>query len=190
MNKREKIIIEAKRLFGHYGYLGFTLKLLAEACDMTSPAMYYFYSSKADLFYDCMLSELEARKVTLENCAAHASTLAEFGRALAYQAIDVCDASKFITGHAMDDIVHLPQEMQHMIMETWKSMLLEPVETFLARVHPEESPVLSRRLQSTFIISIACFSAKHVTEFTRDELAALFVAVCEGLDQTVVASRS
>ena len=133
-NKKQMILNEAKRLFGSYGYLGFTLKQLARACQMTSPALYYFYSSKADLFKDCLLSEMAARKTVTEHCIEQSSTLTEFAHALAYEAIDVCELSSFRTGQAMLEIVHLPEAMQAELHEGWNQMLIAPVEKFLQRV--------------------------------------------------------
>lgn len=185
MNKKEIIQTEAKRLFGEYGYLGFTLKQLAQACKMTAPALYYFYTSKAELFRDCLLSELEARNATLNRCAEGADSLPAFARTLAYGAIDVCSASNFRTGQAMGEIIHLPQPLQEELRAAWDRLLIAPVVDFLARVQPATPPI-SRTLVATFLINMATFSAAKEGEYTCDNLATLFVAVARGLETLAV----
>ena len=92
MNKKEIILAEAKRLSGRYGYLGFTLKQLAQSCDMTAPALYYFYTSKADLFKDCLLSELEIRSNHICAWEQNAGSLTEFAGMLADEAFPALKA--------------------------------------------------------------------------------------------------
>lgn len=181
MNKRQLILSEAKRLFGRYGYLGFTLKQLAQACDMTSPALYYFYSSKAELFEDCLLSEISARQAVLERCMTYSNTIVEFAGALAHEAIEICDVASFTTGQAMREIIHLPEKMQEEIRGAWDSMMITPVEDFVKRILVESSSNIPYRLIATYFINMATFSAANNTEFTRDELANLFVTVAKAL---------
>lgn len=186
MNKREIILAEAKRLFGQYGYLGFTLKQLAQACDMTSPALYYFYSSKADLFRDCLLSELHSRRCVLERCGEKTNTLLEFARSFAYEAIEVCEASHFRAVRAMDEIIHLPAEMQDEVRAAWEELMIAPVLRFLDRIIPNAP---SRRLLATFLVNMATFSAAQITTYSREELAVLFESVARGIQETYEPAR-
>ena len=119
MNKKETILTEAKRLFGEYGYLGFTLKQLALACEMTAPALYYFYSSKAELFKDCLISEMTIRHQFLSQLAEQSQTIPDFTRALVINSFEVCGASHFRTGQAMEDIIHLQSQYQEELREAW-----------------------------------------------------------------------
>lgn len=181
MNKRQLILIEAKRLFGRYGYLGFTLKQLAQACEMTSPALYYFYSSKAELFKDCLLSEISARQVVLERCIEYSGSIPEFAGALAHEAIEICDVAAFSAGQAMREIIHLPEHMQDDIRHSWDEMMIDPVEQFLVRVSQGTEPPVPYRLLAIYLINMATFSAANTGHFTRDELATLFVTVAKSL---------
>ncbi|HOF88576.1 MAG TPA: TetR/AcrR family transcriptional regulator [Armatimonadota bacterium] len=182
MNKKERILAEAKRLFGTLGYLGFTLKQLAQACNMTSPALYYFYPSKADLFKECLLSEFARRREVTERCAAESSSLPEFVERLVLEGIDVCEASHFRTGQAMGEIIHLPDELREEIQAAWDRQLIAPVQGFLERIHPNPAPAISRYLLASYIIQIATYSAAQCHRFTRDELAAFFTIVAGSLD--------
>lgn len=185
MNKHDRILAEGKRLFGTYGYLGFTLKKLATACEMTAPALYYFYSSKANLFKDCLLSEMEARKAVTTHCAERAGSLEEFAASFTLQAIAVCHTHNFIVGRAMEEVVHLPFELQEELWVAWDQSMIAPVVIFLDRMLPGDAPCISRRLMATAIINMATFVAAKEGQFDAAELAALFRALMQGLGQSV-----
>ena len=187
MNKHERILAEGKRLFGTYGYLGFTLKKLAVACDMTAPALYYFYSSKANLFKDCLLSEMEARKACTTHCAESSANLAEFAILFTVEAIAVCHTHNFIVGRAMEEVVHLPSDLQDELWRAWDISMIAPVVIFLDRILPGESPHISRRLMATAIINMATFVARKEQQFDTAELSALFQAFLHGIELSTVA---
>jgi len=58
-NRKEQIISEAKRLFGRNGYDSVTIKQLAEACDITEPALYRHFASKEEI-YGAVLDSLKS----------------------------------------------------------------------------------------------------------------------------------
>lgn len=182
------ILTEAKRLFGHYGYLGFTLKQLALACHMTPPAVYYFYSSKADLFRDCLLSEMTIRHQFLSQITQQCHTFEEFARALAENAFEVCGASHFRAGQAMDEIIHLKPEFQQELRTAWIALMIAPVEDFLRRALPAESPTFSHRLLATFFINLATFAAGREGQFGQQELIDIMVAAGFGIEHVVQTS--
>jgi AcrR family transcriptional regulator len=188
MNKKDRILIEAKRLFGTLGYLGFTLKQLAQACNMTSPALYYFYPSKADLFKDCLLSELERRYEVTNKASANAETLPEFIYNLVDAGIDVCEASHFRTGQAMGEIIHLPEALREEIQSAWDTLLIAPVEAFLDRVLPNPAPRVSRYLIASYIIQIATYSAAHCHNYSREELLTFFSSTAGGIQDAALLS--
>lgn len=184
MNKKEIILAEAKRLSGHYGYLGFTLKQLAQACAMTAPALYYFYTSKADLFKDCLLSELEVRNTGLVVWAQQATSLAHFAGLLADEAFERCGASHFRTGQAMQEIVHLPEEIQVELREAWERLLIHPVEVALDRFIPD-LPRSTKNMLATFFINMATFAGAYEERYGRNAIKAMMVAAAAGFPTLV-----
>lgn len=179
MNKKDIILAEAKRLSGRYGYLGFTLKQLAQACDMTAPALYYFYTSKADLFKDCLLSELEVRHAGINGWVGQASSLTEFAGLLANEAFERCGSSQFRTGQAMQEIVHLPEEIQVELRDAWERLLINPVEAVLDRFIPG-IPELTRNMLATFFINMATFAGAYEERYGREAIKAMMVAAASG----------
>ena len=182
MNKKELILSEAKRLFGNYGYLGFTLKQLAQACDMTAPALYYFYSCKADLFKDCLISELELRGRGLLEMGRQHQHLTEFTAELARMAFAQCAASHFKVGQAMQDVIHLQPHLQAELREAWDKLLISPVEEFLARAMPDRVSGISRKLLANFLINMATYAATKEETFGREALTRVMVAAAAGME--------
>jgi len=180
VNKKDIILIEAKRLFGEYGYLGFTLKQLAQSCDMTAPALYYFYTSKADLFKDCLISEMTIRNKHLAQLAHQAENIEEFVRSLAMNSFEVCSASHFRTGQAMEEIIHLQPHFQEELRAAWDRLMIGPVEDFLARMLVP-APPLSLKMIATFYINMATFAAAYETQYGQEQLIALMIAAAHGV---------
>jgi len=58
MERKRQIIAEALRLFGRHGFDRVTIKQLAEACEITEPALYRHFSSKEDI-YSAVLDSLK-----------------------------------------------------------------------------------------------------------------------------------
>lgn len=50
ISRKQQIIKEGTRLFGESGYDKITVKQIAEACEITEPAVYRHFSSKDDLY--------------------------------------------------------------------------------------------------------------------------------------------
>ena len=60
MDRKKQILTEATRLFSEFGYDKVTIKVLAEACGITEPALYRHYKSK-EAIYDKVLDKIEER---------------------------------------------------------------------------------------------------------------------------------
>ncbi|HEY3417723.1 MAG TPA: helix-turn-helix domain-containing protein [Armatimonadota bacterium] len=188
MNKKELILTEAKRLFGHYGYLGFTLKMLAVACRMTSPALYYFYSSKADLFRDCLLSEFEGRQDLLTRCAERSTSVSMYIEELTQESINICNASGFRVVRAMDEVIHLPEEMQEVLRAAWDESCIAPIEMYLSTVMPDVPTLPSRRLMAMYFLNFATFVAEKHAEFGHDDVITLSQRIGRSLELGLLSS--
>lgn len=181
MNKKELLVTEAKRLFGHYGYLGFTLKHLAKACQMTSPALYYFYDSKADLFKDCMLAELEVRHQVVIDCIEKTNTIIEFAALFAEHAIDVCTKNNFTVARGMQDVIHLPDDVRKEIEDLYYQNLVKPIEDALLSYNLNKKH--TTRLQAEALLNIAAFIGIRGLRYSQDELIKLMISLVHGMTE-------
>lgn len=51
--KRQAVIAEASRAFGHRGYQNVSLDEIASSLNVTKPALYHYIKSKQELLYEC-----------------------------------------------------------------------------------------------------------------------------------------
>lgn len=51
--KRQAVIAEASRAFGHRGYHNVSLDDIAKSLNVTKPALYHYFKSKQELLYEC-----------------------------------------------------------------------------------------------------------------------------------------
>ena len=58
--RRVQIIEQASRLFSKHGYDNVTMKMLADACSVTEPALYRYFDSKEHIF-EAVIHGLESR---------------------------------------------------------------------------------------------------------------------------------
>jgi AcrR family transcriptional regulator len=66
---REKILSTAKSLFIQHGYLGLSMRQIAEALDVSKPALYYHFKDKEELFLAVLTLYLDDMEMTLERIA-------------------------------------------------------------------------------------------------------------------------
>ena len=66
IDRKAQILSEATKLFSEFGYDKVTIKILANACGITEPALYRHYVSK-DAIYDAVLDTIEKRILPVES---------------------------------------------------------------------------------------------------------------------------
>lgn len=75
--KKKQILEAAKQVFGKYGFTKTTLDDVANAVGMKKASLYYYYSSKEDLFKDVVKSETDELIKELEENIFKLSSLTE-----------------------------------------------------------------------------------------------------------------
>jgi AcrR family transcriptional regulator len=66
---RQMIMRVAYEFFMQYGYRAVTTRQLAEACGLTQPALYHYFSEKQDLYLAVVTEEIAKIKAALERLA-------------------------------------------------------------------------------------------------------------------------
>lgn len=64
--KRQAVIAEAARAFGHRGYQNVSLDEIAKSLNVTKPALYHYFKSKQELLYECHNLSMEIGDAALE----------------------------------------------------------------------------------------------------------------------------
>ncbi len=72
--KRQAVIAEASRAFGHRGYQNVSLDDIAKSLNVTKPALYHYIKSKQELLYECHSLSMEIADKALEQAVATGKT--------------------------------------------------------------------------------------------------------------------
>jgi TetR/AcrR family transcriptional regulator len=68
--KRQAVIAEASRAFGHRGYQNVSLDDIAKSLNVTKPALYHYIKSKQELLYECHSLAMDIGDQALEHAIA------------------------------------------------------------------------------------------------------------------------
>ena len=76
LQKKEAILASALNIFAQYGFLNTRLEQITDALDLTDKSIYYYFSSKGDLFIEVILSLQERlnyliKKIDAKECNHH-----------------------------------------------------------------------------------------------------------------------
>ena len=72
--KRQAVIAEASRAFGHSGYQNVSLDDIAKSLNVTKPALYHYIKSKQELLYECHSLSMEIGDEAFEQAMATGKT--------------------------------------------------------------------------------------------------------------------
>ncbi len=72
--KRQAVIAEASRAFGHRGYQNVSLDDIAKSLNVTKPALYHYIKSKQELLYECHSLAMDLGDQALEHAVATGKT--------------------------------------------------------------------------------------------------------------------
>lgn len=70
--KRQAVIAEASKAFGRQGSQNVSLDEIANALNVTKPALYYYFKSKQELIYECHELAMKIGDRSAGRCPAHA----------------------------------------------------------------------------------------------------------------------
>ncbi|MBN1664134.1 MAG: TetR/AcrR family transcriptional regulator [Deltaproteobacteria bacterium] len=77
MDRKDDIIIKARKQFTRYGYTKTTMADIARECEITKPTLYHYYTGKADLFAAVVADEQAAFFNTIEQAIGGISSTAK-----------------------------------------------------------------------------------------------------------------
>jgi AcrR family transcriptional regulator len=72
--KRQAVIAEASRAFGHRGYQNVSLDDIANSLNVTKPALYHYIKSKQELLYECHNLSMDIGDKVLDHALATQKT--------------------------------------------------------------------------------------------------------------------
>lgn len=75
--KKERILVEARKLFYLHGFRGTSLDAIAESMGVTKPFVYGVYDKKTDILFDISLRNIHSSIEAVEGGAASAGSVSE-----------------------------------------------------------------------------------------------------------------
>lgn len=94
MDRKNTILLNARRHFSRYGFSKATMEEIARDCNITKPTLYNHFPSKAELFRAVIDSEQEECYSMIEQAIAEVTTAS--GKLRAYADIQIESIKKFI----------------------------------------------------------------------------------------------
>ncbi|WP_327404904.1 TetR/AcrR family transcriptional regulator [Streptomyces sp. NBC_01288] len=76
-DRRDEILTAALKVFGHYGYRRASMELIAQAADISRPALYQHFSGREDIFRAMGARMLDGVLDTARDAAATQTTLVD-----------------------------------------------------------------------------------------------------------------
>ena len=76
-NTQQKILNVSTELFVDKGYLSVSMREIAEACGLSKPGLYYYFTNKQDLFLAILDSQLEVLSQLITSIQAQAGSARE-----------------------------------------------------------------------------------------------------------------
>ena len=128
---REQILASAAQLFIEHGYIGLSMRQIAEAVGVTKAAIYYHFRDKEDLFLAVLedyLERVEALIIDIQqeefDCRDRIGLLI---RRILYQPVD----QRAMIRLASQEMVHLSADSQKSFGEIYHSRFIQRIETML-----------------------------------------------------------
>lgn len=127
---RERILVEATRLFAARGYHGIAMREIAEAAGLSKPGLYYHFKDKEDLFLAILGQNLDVIARIVAQAQAEPSARAQV-RHLMGRLFDLAPTQRAIMRLANQEMVHLSPEAQLAFSQQYQQQFIGVIEAML-----------------------------------------------------------
>ncbi len=124
---RDRIIGTATSLFVERGFSGVAMREISEACGITKAALYYHFSSKAQLLYAICTGYLETNAGVVDKVVAEGGTYEHQLRRLVQDLFDVPGEQRAVLRLALHDLDSLDAHEHDLFLEAYRERFTEPV---------------------------------------------------------------
>lgn len=122
---KRTILRTAQQLFMEYGYRAVSTRQLADACGLTQPALYHYFSDKQDLYVAMVQEEVAKLKAALERIAGRGEGVEERLRRIGHFLLSTTQHDLALMLH---DIRHeLTLERQAVLDEAFQAGVISPI---------------------------------------------------------------
>lgn len=122
---RRTILRTAQQLFMEYGYRAVTTRQIADACGLTQPALYHYFSDKQDLYVAVMQQDMAKTHAALQRIARRNESVEQRLRGVVRYLLST-------TQHDLGMIMHdirqeLSVQSQHLLYDAFQAGMIAPI---------------------------------------------------------------
>lgn len=128
---RERIVDAATELFAERGYLGTSMREIAEELGVSKPALYHHFADKQALLLAVLLAAIEEAGAIVERAASRRGGVRDKVRTLLEGIIRDRRRQRSAMRLAEREAVHLADETRARMLTMYRQEFLLPVETLL-----------------------------------------------------------
>lgn len=128
---RERIVDAATELFAERGYLGTSMREIAEELGVSKPALYHHFADKQALLLAVLLAAIEEAGAIVERAASRRGGVRDKVRTLLEGIIRDRRRQRSAMRLAEREAVHLADETRARMLAMYRQEFLLPVETLL-----------------------------------------------------------
>ncbi len=134
---RDAILDTSAKLFSQQGYLGVSIRDIAQACGMTNAALYYHFKNKEDLFLAMLQRDHEKAMASLHAAANSPGDLREDLRQLVTRYAEITCQRRQSFQTLWRDLRNVEDNRGHKMLGEMRSKFLAPLEERIAQAQAD-----------------------------------------------------
>lgn len=157
----DRILSEAARLFAEQGFKGMSMSQLAEACQLTKPAIYYYFRDKQELYTQVLVQHSMQHHRVIDQRVAGKNTRAALKEIVHYLRTNpIYDLEDMMS----DIATNLDAERQAIVAESFRRDIFGPTHALFeagigsGELRPDTDPVVSTWM---FMSAASVFCQPH-----------------------------
>ena len=153
LETKDLILAISEKLFSLYGYIGVSMRTIAESLNISKPALYYHFKSKQELYFEVLTHSSNEFIESLEEVVNQTTPLKRKLRDVIIVYLDYCSKKKDMVHLMMQKVSEQDREVMDFVSGISKNVinLLEPLIKELLIVNKKMKKVDSQFVTRLFI---------------------------------------
>ena len=164
---RDRILLEAERLFAAGGYDGVSMREIAEACGVTKANIYYYFEDKERLYLEVLQADMVALIHVLDQAARQPGSARERIAGVARSFWDLMRRKQSLIQITMRQFGGLEQQLRGLV-QRYQDEMVGPIQRVLEEgIRDGEVRPLNARLAAAALLGmLGVFVASYLLEIT------------------------
>lgn len=169
IDTRERILLEAERLFAMGGYDGVSMRQIAEACGVTKANIYYYFQDKERLYLEVLQADMRELIQVLDQAAREPGSARERIAGLTRSFWDLMRRKQSLIRITMRQFGGLEAQLRDLVQRNQGEMV-GPIQSILEDgIREGEVRAIDARLAAAALLGIlGVFVASNLLEITME----------------------